>query len=114
MAIAPIDLQTMYSQLSNVSKTLSTSQQAQLTEAMQQQSKIQREIENASKVQQTSNEKANAQNINQNGSNSQSFQNSKRCKSELDENIENQENEQVSKANDLSYLGMGRIIDIKR
>ena len=81
---------------------------------MQQQSKIQREIENASKVQQTSNEKANAKNINQNGSNSQSFQNSKRDKSELDENIENQENEQVSKANDLSYLGMGRIIDIKR
>ena len=55
-----------------------------------------------------------AKNITQTGSNSQSFQNSKRDKSELDESIENQENEQVSKANDLSYLGMGRIIDIKR
>ena len=98
MAIAPIDLQTMYSQLSNVSKTLSTSQQAQLTEAMQQQSKIQREIENASKVQQTSNEKANA----------------KKDKSDADETLENQEQDKNLKANDLSYLGMGRIIDIKR
>ena len=54
MGIQPIDLQTMYSQLSNVSKSLSGVQQAQLTEAMQQQSNIQKGIENATKVHETS------------------------------------------------------------
>ena len=34
MGIAPIDLQTMYTQLSNVSKSMAGAQQAQLTEAM--------------------------------------------------------------------------------
>ena len=58
MGIQPIDLQTMYTQLSNVSKSMSGAQQAQLTEAMQQQGNIQRSMENAAKVQQTSNEKA--------------------------------------------------------
>ena len=85
-----------------------------MTEAIQQQSKIQCEIENASKVQQTSNEKANAKNINQNGSNSQNFENAKKDKSDADETLENQEQDKNLKANDLSYLGMGRIIDIKR
>ena len=58
MGIAPIDLQTMYTQLSNVSKSMAGSQQAQLTEAMQQQNNIQRSMENAARVQQTSNEKS--------------------------------------------------------
>lgn len=70
MGIQPIDLQTMYSQLSNVSKTMHGAQQAQLTEAMQQQNNIQKNLENAKKVQQTSNERANANSVNQNGSNS--------------------------------------------
>lgn len=42
MGIQPIDLQTMYSQLSNVSKSMQGAQQAQLTEAMQQQNNIQK------------------------------------------------------------------------
>ena len=66
MAISPIDLQTMYSQLENVAKTLSASQQTQLTEAMHQQSNIQRKLEENKKVQETSNEKAKANTINQN------------------------------------------------
>ena len=69
MGIQPIDLQTMYTQLSNVSKSMSGAQQAQLTEAMQQQTNIQRSMENAAKVQQTSSEKSNTNSINQNGSN---------------------------------------------
>ena len=69
MGIAPIDLQTMYTQLSNVSKTMAGAQQAQLTEAMQQQGNIQRSMENAAKVQQTSNEKSDTNSVNQNGSN---------------------------------------------
>ena len=68
MGIQPIDLQTMYTQLSNVSKTMAGAQQAQLTEAMQQQGNIQRNMENAAKVQQTSNEKADTNSVNQNGS----------------------------------------------
>ena len=57
MGIQPIDLQTMYSQLSNVSKTLAAGQQSQLTEAMQQQNNIQRSLENSTKVQQTQTDK---------------------------------------------------------
>ena len=73
MGIQPIDLQTMYSQLSNVSKTMSGAQQAQLTEAMQQQSNIQKSMENAARVHETSNEKSDANAVNQNGSNAQGF-----------------------------------------
>ena len=69
MGIQPIDLQTMYTQLSNVSKTMAGAQQAQLTEAMQQQGNIHRNMENSAKVQQTSNEKADTNSVNQNGSN---------------------------------------------
>lgn len=67
MGIQPIDLQTMYSQLSNVSKTMAASQQAQLTEAMQQQNNIQRSLENATKVQQTQTEKSDANSVNEDG-----------------------------------------------
>ena len=73
MGIQPIDLQTMYSQLSNVSKTMSGSQQAQLTEAMQQQNNIQKNMEKVASVQKASNEKSNAAQINQNGSNGGGF-----------------------------------------
>ena len=88
MGLQPIDLQTMYSQLSNMSKTMSGAQQAQLTEAMQQQSNIQKNIENASKVHELSNEKSNANAVNQNGSNSQTFKGEQK-KNEKD-NSENQ------------------------
>ena len=44
MAIQPIDMQTMYSQLNNVAKNAGAQQQAQLSEAMQQQSNIQKKI----------------------------------------------------------------------
>ena len=68
MGIQPIDLQTMYSQLTNVSKSLAAGQQAQLTEAMQQQQNIQRGLENASKVQQTQTEKTDTALVNKDGS----------------------------------------------
>ena len=78
MGIQPIDLQTMYTQLSNVSKTMAGAQQAQLTEAMQQQGNIQRSMENAAKVQQTSNEKSDTNSVNQNGSGGGSYFGGKR------------------------------------
>ena len=111
MGIQPIDLQTMYTQLSNVSKTMAGAQQAQLTEAMQQQGNIQRNMENAARVQQTSNEKADTNSVNQNGSNASGAWGGKKQ--------QKKENEESSEAFDHrppksyhSYLGT--IIDITR
>ena len=112
MGIAPIDLQTMYTQLSNVSKTMAGAQQAQLTEAMQQQGNIQRGLENAAKVQQTSNEKSDTNSVNQNGSNASGAWGGKKQQDKKQNN--NQENfeERRPPKSDNSYLGT--IIDITR
>ena len=111
MGIQPIDLQTMYTQLSNVSKSMAGAQQAQLTEAMQQQSNIQRSMENAARVQQTSNEKADAHSVNQNGSNSSGpFGGKKKNQNNSEETEDNEETRPLK--SDYSYLG--RIIDITR
>ena len=111
MGIAPIDLQTMYTQLSNVSKTMAGAQQAQLTEAMQQQGNIQRSMENAAKVQQTSNEKADTNSINQNGSNGSGAYGQKKQDKKNQNDQENTAEIRPPKS-DLSYLGT--IIDITR
>ncbi len=113
MGIQPIDLQTMYSQLSNVSKTMQGAQQTQLADEMSQQSNIQKTMEQTSKVQQTSNEKANTNGVNQNGSNSSSFygkrQNKKNEKDDGD--VYNEYENHPGKCNS-DYLGT--IIDITR
>lgn len=111
MGIQPIDLQTMYTQLSNVSKTMAGAQQAQLTEAMQQQGNIQRSMENAAKVQQTSNEKSDTNSVNQNGSGAGSYFGGKRKGQEQKQKDEYSEEKRPPKS-DLSYLGT--IIDITR
>lgn len=109
MAIQPIDLQTMYSQLSNVSKVMSGSQQAQLTEAMQQQNNIQKNLENSAKVQQSSGEKSNAGSINQNGHRGSGYFQGKNGKNE------NTDDEQeAKKENSSSSPYLGKIIDITR
>jgi hypothetical protein len=54
MAIQPIDLQTMYSQLANVAQSVAHAQEGpQLAEAMQQENIVQKNKEQADKVQQT-------------------------------------------------------------
>ena len=112
MGIQPIDLQTMYTQLSNVSKTMAGSQQAQLTEAMQQQNNIQRSMENAAKVQQTSNERSDTNSVNQNGSNSSGAYGG-RNQNQKKENPNNDDTpEYRPPKSDHSYLGT--IIDITR
>lgn len=111
MGIQPIDLQTMYTQLSNVSKTMAGAQQAQLTEAMQQQGNVQRSMENAAKVQQTSNEKSDTNSVNQNGSGAGSYFSGKRKGQEQKQKDEYLEEKRPPKS-DLSYLGT--IIDITR
>ena len=111
MGIQPIDLQTMYTQLSNVSKAMSGAQQAQLTEAMQQQGNIQRSMENAARVQQTSNEKADTNSVNQNGSNSSGAYGGRRQQNK-NQNQEEEAQEYHPPKSDHSYLGT--IIDITR
>ena len=111
MGIQPIDLQTMYTQLSNVSKAMSGAQQAQLTEAMQQQGNIQRSMENAAKVQQTSNEKSDTNSVNQNGSNSSGAYGGGKKQQNKQSEEENVEEYRPPKS-DHSYLGT--IIDITR
>ncbi len=111
MGIAPIDLQTMYTQLSNVSKSMAGAQQAQLTEAMQQQGNIQKSMENAARVQQTSNEKADTNSVNQNGSNSSGAYGQKKQQGK-NQQPQEEENEIRPPVSDHSYLGT--IIDITR
>ena len=111
MGIQPIDLQTMYTQLSNVSKTMAGSQQAQLTEAMQQQGNIQRNMENAARVQQTSNEKTDTNSVNQNGSNGSGAYGQKK-QEKHNQNNQEENGEIRPPKRDLSYLGT--IIDITR
>ena len=116
MGIQPIDLQTMYSQATNVAKTLSASQQTQLTESMQQQTNIQRNLENTKKVHQTSNEKSDAQKINQNGSGSETFleqgKKKKDDETKASDYIFTGEEKESGIKNTPSYLG--NIIDISR
>ena len=109
MAIQPIDLQTMYSQLSNLSKSMAGAQQAQLTEAMQQQANIQKGMEKSKAVKQTSNEKSTAGQINHDGSNNTAYQQQKHSYKN-----DNEEEEPENKAGtgDLPYLGT--LIDITR
>ena len=111
MSIQPIDLQTMYTQLSNVSKSMAGAQQAQLTEAMQQQGNIQRSMENAARVQQTSNEKSDTNSVNQNGSNSSAAYGGRK-QQDKKKNSDEQPQEIRPPKSDLSYLGT--IIDITR
>lgn len=114
MAIQPIDLQNMYSQLSNVSKVLSGSQQAQLTEAMQQQTNIQHNLENAAKVQQTSNSQGNAAGVNQDGHNSSLAYKNKKKNSQGNDDSENDSDNGTGSSNGYKSSYLGTIIDITR
>lgn len=111
MAIQPIDLQTMYQQLSNVSKTVQSQQQAQLAESIQQQNSANKNLENMKKVNHSEDSKSISSSINENGSNSQNFSN--QHKKNLNKNDESLENENQSNKNPYNpYLGS--IIDITR
>ena len=68
MGIQPIDLQNMYSQMSNIARSVAGQQQAaQVSESVQQQNQIQKNIEQSQRVNQTNNEKANTNNVNPDG-----------------------------------------------
>ena len=112
MGIQPIDLQTMYSQLSNVSKAMSAAQQSQLTEAMQQQQNIQRGLENATKVQQTQTDKTDAALVNKDGSNGGGLPNQKKNPSQDNNSSEYKEDGSPKRSASSTYVGT--IIDITR
>ena len=112
MGIQPIDLQTMYSQLSNVSKSLGAGQQAQLTEAMQQQNNIQRGLENASKVQQTQTDKPDTALVNKDGSNGGELPNQKKNSSQNNNSSDYKEDGSPKHSSSSQYVGT--IIDITR
>ena len=114
MGIQPIDLQTMYTQLSNVSKSMAGAQQAQLTEAMQQQGNIQRNMENAARVQQTSNEKSDTNSVNQNGSGAASYSGGKRKGQNQNQKNENENLNSEIRPPKSDYSYLGTIIDITR
>ncbi len=114
MGIQPIDLQTMYSQLSNVSKVIGGQQQtAQISEYSQQQVNAQKNLENSTKVQQTSNEKTKAsanKTVNQDGSSGGgAFMSSGKKKNEQNETYDETASTQSRKDNE-SHLG--NLIDI--
>lgn len=110
MGIQPIDLQTMYSQLSNATKTMTGQQQVQLTQSMQQQNTIQKNIENSQKVQNTSNDNTNAPKTNKDGSNGGTFYG--QSKNGQYKNESDDEQNVPPKNNSNPYVG--HIIDITR
>ena len=68
MGIQPIDLQNMYSQMSNIARNVAGQHQAaQVSESVQQQNQIQKNIEQSQKVQQAENDKANTNSVNEDG-----------------------------------------------
>jgi Trm5-related predicted tRNA methylase len=111
MAIQPIDLQNMYSQMSNVAKSVAgQSQAAQLADSMQQQSIIQKNLENSTKVQKTG-ENANANSVNENGHKGATFSSGAKRNNNNQSETES-EDEQKTKYPENPYLGT--IIDIMR
>lgn len=112
MGVQPIDLQNMYSQLSNVAKSVAGQQQtAQLSDSMQQQNLVQKNMENAAKIQQT-NEKSNTGNINENGHKGSSY--SSNDKKKQNKNNQEQEDIPITKKYPPKPEYIGTIIDITR
>ena len=68
MAIHPIDLQTMYSQMNNVARTVANSTQgAQLAQQLQENKLVQQSIEQAQMVKKAANDEAKSTGVNDDG-----------------------------------------------
>lgn len=110
MGLQPIDLQNMYSQLSNVAKAVAGQEQtAQINASIQQQTQVEKNKLNLEKIQKT-NEKSNTGNVNENGHKGSSFYGQQKKKSDQENDEENYQININSK--DSSYIGT--IIDITR
>lgn len=112
MAIQPIDLQTMYSQLANVSQNVSNQQSAvQMSQAVQLQNQKLDNLENSKKVQGMGDEKSQSNTVNEDGHNSDPKQNFQQNLYQKEAGKEIQPDNSI-KADDNSTLG--RIVDIIR
>lgn len=111
MAIQPIDLQNMYSQLSNVSKVIANQPEvAQLNNSVKQENQIQQNLENTQKVNETNQDGQNTNLINADGKNGGNsfYQNPNKSQQENKD-----ESEQKLFSGNSSSL-VGRIVDITR
>lgn len=110
MGVQPIDLQNMYSQLSNVAKVVAGQEQtAQINASIQQQNQVEKNKLNLEKIQKA-NEKSNTGNVNENGHKGSLYYGQQKKKSNQ-ETIE--DNNQINiESKDSSYIGT--IIDITR
>jgi len=110
MAIQPIDLQNMYSQMSNVAKNVAGAQQAAaVAESVKQVEITRQNAENSTKVQTTTNDKANTNDVNEDGHNQGGYQPGKRQSDNNNYQAQNNNNSTEIKA---PYLGT--IIDLVR
>ena len=114
MGIQPIDLQNMYSQISNIAKNVGGQQQAaQVSQSVQQQNQVQKNIEMSQRVQETSNDKANTNNVNPDGHHgsggSPTYKNPKKREQNRKDNSSAFGNYEAQKA---GYVGT--IVDITR
>lgn len=109
MAIQPIDLQTIYSQMSNVAKNVAHQQNGnQLTQAMQENVAVQQEQERLSQVHKTAENEANTRQVKDEGHQNNSFQNQKNQKKSKEEEPEKKKLTEIRE----SFLGQN--IDISR
>lgn len=109
MAIQPIDLQTIYSQMSNVAKNVAHQQNGnQLTQAMQENVAVQQEQERLSQVHKTAENDANTSQVKDEGHQNNSFQNQKNQKKSKEEEPEKKKLTEIRE----SFLGQN--IDISR
>ncbi len=109
MAIAPIDLSTIYSQMNNVAKTVQHQQQGvQLSQSMQENAMIQQNQEQAAQVHKTADSEANAAQVKDdaNGSGAQS-QNGRKKKNP-------EETPEPKKMTEIRESFLGQNIDISR
>lgn len=109
MAIAPIDLSTIYSQLNNVAKTVAHQQQgAQLTQAMQENSLIRQSQEQSAQVHKTADSEAKTALVKDEskGSGSENFQHKNKKQPD--------KNEETVKMTEIRESFLGQNIDISR
>lgn len=113
MAIQPIDLQTMYSQMANVAQTVAHQQQGvQLNEAMQQQNIIQKNKEMSERVQKSADEQTQELKVKPDGHNGNEQPKGKKRQPKTDENKVTEEDGEKPDGIREEYLG--RHINITR
>ena len=112
MAIQPIDLQTMYSQLSNISQNVGAQHNAaHMSQITTLETQKNENLDNQNKVQSFNDDKANSKNVDENGSNGNNYPSQQQYKQQKEAGKDIQPDNKIS-TNDNSTLG--RIIDISR